>query len=397
MSETEQNIYLAIAVIVGIAVLFFAIFASYFSLGLLDTIGTPGTSASQTDQILQTTLQSRTLSQIPRSGLSAVVNNQSALNFNGVNAYVNLTNNSALDVYQGQFTISFWLNTGNVTNNARPVILDDYNATVSIMGNSTNGRFMNLGMRLQNQTAANTADFWTNVNVSLNQWQNWAFVYNGSNGTWYRNGSIVATAQVDTGGAWSGVELNTTTGDTYLARGYNNNSFALNGSLDEVRIYNINLTANQINQIFNASRTKNNTLPQANLVSYYSMNENTGVTAYDTNGGINGTITNATYQTDGATKTLTQNTDYNIATQVFTNLNNNSDWDFINFSYTYNTGTDAVGNLSTNFKNGTVSGFSFVGIVLVILGVVIALSAIVLLVYAIHRIRNAASGGGGGL
>lgn len=65
----------------------------------------------------------------------------------------------------------------------------------------------------------------------------------------------------------------------------------------------------------------NVTLNKYNSVFFLNFNENTGTTAYDSSGnGNNGTISGATWQTDGQNRTLVENVDYTNVLSLFNPL-----------------------------------------------------------------------------
>lgn len=76
----------------------------------------------------------------------------------------------------------------------------------------------------------------------------------------------------------------------------------------------------------------------SNRLLQYKYNENTGTTAYDSSGnGNNGTISGASWATDGINLTLAENTDYSIvdSSGLFTLNNSDYNWQQLRFDYTY--------------------------------------------------------------
>ena len=63
------------------------------------------------------------------------------------------------------------------------------------------------------------------------------------------------------------------------------------GKLDDIKIYNVSLTPEEIQEHYNSGK------PKAEMVAQWHLDENTGATAYDSKGSNNGTITNATWTT----------------------------------------------------------------------------------------------------
>lgn len=70
------------------------------------------------------------------------------------------------------------------------------------------------------------------------------------------------------------------------------------------------------------------------------LNENNGTVAYDSSGNSNnGTISGATWQTDGQTTSLTEGVDYSHTSDTFTLLNNDYLYSWIDTSYNYDSQT----------------------------------------------------------
>jgi len=103
------------------------------------------------------------------------------------------------------------------------------------------------------------------------------------------------------------------------------------GDLTRIAIFNYT-TLNQIKEVTNF------TLPELKTILKYDMNENSGTTAYDTSGLSNdGTITGATWFTDGLFVTLTSIVDYTInpTTGLFTLVNSDYSWSGLITSWNY--------------------------------------------------------------
>ena len=175
-----------------------------------------------------------------------------AYNFDGVDDYINVSTNPILDIYQGQFTISFWLNARNVSNNVLPRIMEKRSNFVAIMGDTTNARFSELALELSNLTGSNTLEIWSRgQNVTLNTWEMWTLTYNGTGGQWYKNGvANTNMLHLNISGVWTGTESNSSGFDQLIARRRTDVNRGLNGSLDELRIYNRTLSTSEIQQLY---------------------------------------------------------------------------------------------------------------------------------------------------
>jgi len=107
--------------------------------------------------------------------------------------------------------------------------------------------------------------------------------------------------------------------------------------------------SNDGNKIFYTNYVTNgdSNLSVANIINNeisYKFNKNLGTTAHDFSGNSNdGTITGAIWTTDGALKTLTALTDYTInpTTGLFTIVNDDYSWSWMNATWSYDVYTTA--------------------------------------------------------
>ncbi|MBU0761017.1 MAG: hypothetical protein KJ600_06665 [Nanoarchaeota archaeon] len=93
--------------------------------------------------------------------------------------------------------------------------------------------------------------------------------------------------------------------------------YAYNGSLDEMRLYNVSLSASEILEIYNNGRKQNTSVlttgNNSNQVLYMPLNENQGATTYEQSGqSNNGTVSGATWKDDGLNVSFLQDTDYTL-------------------------------------------------------------------------------------
>lgn len=113
------------------------------------------------------------------------------------------------------------------------------------------------------------------------------------------------------------------------------------------------------------------------IVCYMSLNENSGTTAHDISGNSNdGTITGATWYNDGILNTLTAVTDYTIdpTTGLFTIVNVEYSWAWMNVSWDYVTGEDCatinVDEVGSSFGLFIMSLLGFLGVMGVMVAIV---------------------------
>lgn len=118
------------------------------------------------------------------------------------------------------------------------------------------------------------------------------------------------TAYVDgvyyTSVIWPGYSLNY---DYPL--GYTSNSFG--GGLDEFRTYSVDLTDEEVLEIYNSGRYHNSSLPSTGLTRWYSFNENYGTTSYDYTGNLDISNGDTIYGNDGI---YVDNLGYNVDISV---------------------------------------------------------------------------------
>ncbi|MCC6182218.1 MAG: T9SS type A sorting domain-containing protein [Bacteroidia bacterium] len=218
-----------------------------------------------------------------------------ALNFDGSDDYVDVgTGLSTYFAGKSNITAEAWIyptsNTG-----AYKVIVGNYNTT-------SNGKLQfllrqdlnDITFWVSNSTGAFTQATATNV-VTLNTWQHVAGTWDGSVIKVYVNGILKGSTN------WSGTLYNTPNNVYIGANNFTNERFQ--GSIDEIRIWDVTRTQCEINTYMNAEIPTNAT----SLVANYHFNQgnngtlNTGVTTLldATSNAYNGTLTN--FALNGAT------------------------------------------------------------------------------------------------
>ena len=126
----------------------------------------------------------------------------------------------------------------------------------------------------------NNVNFWpiSKSVIPLNLWTHVIFEFTGGQGyKFFINGVL------DQSISNTNLVLYNYGSDAYLA--YAETSY-LNGSMDNINVYNYALTDSQVKQHYNAG------LNRLGLVSQWGMDEGSGLTAYDSQGTNNGTLTN---------------------------------------------------------------------------------------------------------
>lgn len=158
-----------------------------------------------------------------------------ALNFDGVNDYINITDNSVLDL-SGNMTVSAWVKAANTTNKQHIVSRwgNPYNYQLFTNGDCTGGTAFGFSM----YNGATRYDACANTTVNTN----WHFVtgtFDGSNVRIYVDSVLKQTTPTTGSPQYSG------TVNLHIGADSTPGNF-FNGIIDDVRIYNIALNQQQI-------------------------------------------------------------------------------------------------------------------------------------------------------
>ncbi|HHE76850.1 MAG TPA: LamG domain-containing protein [Candidatus Parcubacteria bacterium] len=221
-----------------------------------------------------------------------------ALSFDGVDDYVDCGNDESLNITD-EITVSAWVKPVS-TNSNWPTVVAKWS------GNSYYELYT-LGIqnyKLQAEVTTNNGNFYretTNDVITLNEWQFLVMTYDSSISKFklYRNGNLVQQ--------WTDVSgtMSTSNKPAIIGSVLRNDNlyYHFNGLIDEVRIYNRALSAEEIEELYHigARRLKLNTSLTNKLtdglVGYWSFDGPTinGNTVQDLSGnGNNGTIHGAT-------------------------------------------------------------------------------------------------------
>ena len=199
-----------------------------------------------------------------------------ALHFDGTNDYI--SNTSVFTSAPTAFTVEFWINPG-ARGNYFPRLGATNEWGAFLLHAETNGGLY-VGTDVTNRMTPTQIPAGT---VLLNTWQHFAFTYANGTGKFYKNGTLIATKSgMSAPTAWGGWKTAQTDG-------------AINGSMDELRIWSVERTQAQIQ----ANKDCELSSCQTGLVAYYKFNQgiagsdNTAITtATDASGnGNTGTLT----------------------------------------------------------------------------------------------------------
>jgi hypothetical protein len=219
--------------------------------------------------------------------------NSGSIVFDGTNDFINLPNTNLLTFGTNPFSIEFWMYSTYIYPGSGAIyktILSNYND----YNGDFQGYFYLALFNLQNSTLQNKVgvldhtgnflDFSFSVPIVPYQWTHIVLTRNGSSFTWYKNGTLQISSSVASNN-FSGVRTSKIGGGV-SSIGY------FTGSLPLMRIYNTTLTATEIQQNYNATKSRYiNLLPPVtdslvlnldagNRASYAG----TGTTWYDLSG-----------------------------------------------------------------------------------------------------------------
>ena len=206
-----------------------------------------------------------------------------SLRLDGTNDYVSLPTGIVSSLTT--FTVEAWVYWGGPSGSGNQRIFD--------FGNSTSGGYMFLTpdrwngpvrFAITNTSTGGEQELVSNIIPSLNTWFHVAVTRdNSNNGKLYINGAVVATGTISITPSSLG-----NTANNWLGKSQWNDPY-FNGKLDEVRIWNVARTQQQIRANMFSELVPAN---EATLVHYYKLNETTGTTASDSKGGSSGTLVN---------------------------------------------------------------------------------------------------------
>jgi hypothetical protein len=189
-----------------------------------------------------------------------------ALNLNGTSQYISigtpLSNNSS-------YTKEAWVYV-TTTTSSRNII------------SSANAPFWINAGQLNAGHGGNYSQVVDPTTITINKWTHVAVTYDAATTTMklYRDGILVATN--------TGVASNYSSENTYIGSHAGAGSY-LQGTIDEVRIWNVARTQAQLKQNLLYPPANN----ASNLVAYYKLDDAAGSTAVNSTGGTNGTLQNA--------------------------------------------------------------------------------------------------------
>ena len=186
--------------------------------------------------------------------------------------YVEMPNASALIVNSTTFSMTGWVYPqANTTAHSgimgfRNNIDADFYLLQLQNSNNVEARFRN--------SSGTSFDILANNLLDFNQWQHLAFTYDGSNIHLYKNGVLISSTPAN------GTITQTSQSFKIGSLDWNGTGFFMNGSLDEIRLWDITLSQNTISnwmctEITNLHPNYNN------LAGYWRLNEGVGTSTTD--------------------------------------------------------------------------------------------------------------------
>jgi hypothetical protein len=234
------------------------------------------------------------------NGVSWSSTNGGIFNFDGSDDYATITSLNNFN-FGSSITVGGWLR--NIGGDYRGIISNVYATGTGFdmrfgrenwSGGTNNGTALNLGIKTSNGNFSHTVD------GTLNSWGYYAYTYNGSTLTSYKNGNVFSGGTSATGTLGS-VTNNVVIGARNILGEY------FNGSISNLHIYNRPLESSEIQQNFYALAdryglgiVRNGLILNLDAGNYASYN-GSGTTWYDISGSVfDATLLNGpTYTTNG--------------------------------------------------------------------------------------------------
>ncbi len=211
---------------------------------------------------------------------------ENSLRFDNIDDQVTVPNASSLIANSTAISLSFWVYPENTTANS-----SDYDGFAGIRNNNDGDFYIlqlsptDIEVRFRNSSAIPYDIVYSGL--ILNAWQHFVVTYEGTTLSVYQNATLVGSVPA------SGIISNPSIALNIGNLDYFGTSFLTNGKIDEVSLWSIELTQQQINCIY--SGAINPTEPGLQL--YYRFNQgtaggtNTAVNSLlDATGHINGTL-----------------------------------------------------------------------------------------------------------
>ncbi|MEN8221503.1 MAG: LamG domain-containing protein [Pseudomonadota bacterium] len=162
----------------------------------------------------------------------------SAYNFDGINNYIEFSDDPSLNFGSDEFTISFWVKPNSLHDYQR--FLTKYNQVGGwiIYGNSNGRLYINFSREKLLSLEIGTYE--------ANSWQLFTIVRTPTNIIFYKNNNLLSSQDIVTGN----VDINEELFIGTCGSGCNVANKIFNGFMDEVRLYNRALSESEIQQLY---------------------------------------------------------------------------------------------------------------------------------------------------
>lgn len=204
----------------------------------------------------------------------------SALSFDGVNDYVNLSSLFSTVDNQSSGSISFWAKYPQSSANRRLFSAGVSGSFLDIYPVNNEGLYF-----IVYSGGASKLYYHTSVDYDDNAWHHYTFTVGGSGNAVYVDG-VLDTPVYTTGDANTVAWFNNVTGETSITlgeRGYLHDR-KYNGSVDDFRVYNRSLSASEISAEYNNSLKNSFPLNNTGLVARYAFHNNSNDSNWNTRG-----------------------------------------------------------------------------------------------------------------
>lgn len=274
MANDNINLNKTIFIIIGIAIIAFIVLILAIVFNSIPTSSVPSSAVlgSSSQSIITNTSATLSPTEEGITSSSGTANNDSWMEFDGVNDNVIVPSDESLNITQN-ITISIWVNSATNEQNTDSYFIRANNDAYGISSSDN----IRAGLWIQNSSGTFLSSGVLDDNLTTNQWHHLVGRYNGTDLSLFLNGIENKTSSYI--GDIRSLNLTVIVG----AESSSGSRF-FTGGIDEVRIYNTSLTDAQISQIFNSGRLANSSLPSDGLVLWYSFNSGSGTIVRDKSG-----------------------------------------------------------------------------------------------------------------
>ena len=202
-----------------------------------------------------------------------------ALDFNGVNDYVNILNSPSLDIASNEITLSAWVFLNELQTSDNGIIVKssqgsggnkyEYQLAVSTVSSFHNANF-------RTRTNSGLVSVGSLSDIPIGRWVHLAGVYNGTHNNVYFDG-VLEKSYPQTGNILSNTE------PLLIGRRDLGDTRFFKGVIDDVRIYNQALSQTEIQGDMNTPVSESNRLTFTYDWSHWYTNETTNLSLYTSN------------------------------------------------------------------------------------------------------------------